>query len=39
MVLNVSTSEIFPLQPTEGTDNPWRPVCIAKVSDPWCLKI
>ena len=39
MVLNVSTSEIFPLQPTEGTGNPWRPVCLAKVSDRWCLKI
>ena len=37
-VLNTSTSEIFPLEPTEGTGNPGRPACVAKVSDCWCLK-
>ena len=39
MVFNVSTSEIFPLQPTEVTGNPSRSACVAKVSDRWCLKI
>ena len=39
MVLNVSTIEIFPLQPTEGTGNPGRSAYVAKVSDRWCLKI
>ena len=37
-VLNAFASEIFPLEPTEGTGNPGRPACVAKVSDRWCLK-